>query len=88
MHPAINGPTSVESTVVSITSSNNNSQSNVSGSGRQRSGSSQPQQHPSMQQQQQLQQQQQYTGGQLPLENGIDFRHGSRDQPSGQPIVR
>lgn len=86
MHPAINGPSSVESTVVSITSSNNNSQSNVSGSSRQRSSNAQQQQQ--QQQPPMNQQQQQYSGGQIPLENGIDFRHSSRDQPSSQQIVR
>ncbi|XP_063696653.1 protein AF-10-like isoform X2 [Culicoides brevitarsis] len=82
MHPAINGPSSVESTVVSITSSNSTSQSSVS---RQRSSNSQQQQaQPAMN----AQSQQQYSGQPLPLENGIDFRHSSREQVSAQQIVR
>lgn len=84
MHPAINGPTTAEPTVVSITSSNNSSSQSVSVSGRQRSSSSQAAQPQPL-----IQQQQQYSGGsvQLPLENGIDFRH-ARGENAGQPIVR
>uniref|UniRef100_A0A336MJK6 CSON000776 protein n=1 Tax=Culicoides sonorensis TaxID=179676 RepID=A0A336MJK6_CULSO len=86
MHPAVNGPTTVntEPTVVSITSSNSNSQGNVvssGGSGRQRISNSQSQQQP---QQLPSQMQQQYSGGALPLENGIDFRQ----QAQTQQIVR